>query len=101
MTFSRIILGPVVTEKAERLKTQTRHTYTLWVTKSATKIDVKSALESFYDVKVSAVRVMRTTAKRRPFGQGQLMEKRAAQKKMMVTLTKKSKPLDLTTFKNQ
>lgn len=101
MDFARVILGPVVTEKAERLKAADRHAYTLWVDKYATKIDVKSALEHFYDIDVDSLRVMRTRSKRRSFGsEGQTMVKRAAMKKMIVTLKPKSKPLDLASFKH-
>ncbi|OIO53568.1 50S ribosomal protein L23 [Candidatus Peregrinibacteria bacterium CG1_02_54_53] len=101
MSYARIILGPVVTEKAERLKAAARHAYTLWVAKSATKVDVKSALEHFYDIEVASVRVMRTRSKRRSFGAAaQTMVKRAAMKKVIVTLKSKSKPLDLATFKH-
>jgi len=101
MNYARIILGPVVTEKAERQKVQAKRTYTLWVAKDATKIDVKSALEHFYDVKVAGMRVQVTRSKSRPFGQGQMMQKRPSLKKVYVTLAPKSKALDLTTFKNQ
>lgn len=100
MDYARTILGPVVTEKAERLKAAERHTYTLWVDKAATKVDVKSALEHFYDVDVASVRVMRTMSKRRSFGAAQTMVKRSAMKKALVTLTPKSKSLDLATFKH-
>lgn len=101
MDFSRTILGAVVTEKAERQKATDRHVYTLWVSKSATKIDVKAALEHLYDIDVADLRVMRTRSKRRSFGSaGQIMVKRAAMKKMMVTLKPKSKPLDLASFKH-
>jgi len=101
MSYSRVILGPVVTEKAERQKAQERHTYTLWADKSATKIDVKSALEHLYDVEVASVRVMRTKSKQRAFGAGQTMVKRPSRKKVLVTLRLKSKALDLSTFKHQ
>ncbi|MDD4628200.1 MAG: 50S ribosomal protein L23 [Candidatus Peribacteraceae bacterium] len=101
MNFARTILGPVVTEKAERLKAQPKHTYTLFVNKNATKVDVRAAIEHFYDVKVEKVRVMKTKSKSRPFGNAQTMQKRASMKKVLVTLTKKSKALDLTTFMNQ
>ena len=101
MDFSRIILGPVVTEKAERQKAAERHAYVLWVDKTATKIDVKSALEHFYDIEVASIRVMRTRSKSRSFGtEARTMVKRAAMKKMMVTLKPKSKPLDLASFKH-
>lgn len=97
MELSSVIIGPVVTEKAERLKTQ--QTYVLRVRPEATKVDVKNALRRFYDVDVSSVSVLRTTPKRRIVGQGTVMEKRHREKRMIVRLTKKSKALDLTTFR--
>lgn len=97
MELSQVIIGPIVTEKAERLKTQ--QTYVLRVRPEATKIDVKNALRRFYDVEVASVRVLRTAPKRRIVGQGTVMEKRHRQKRMIVRLTKKSKALDLTTFR--
>ena len=100
MSYLRVILGPVVTEKAERQKAAMKRAYTLWADKAATKIDVKSALEHFYDVSVDRVRVMRTTSKRRSFGASQIMVKRPSRKKVIVTLKPKSKPLDLSTFKH-
>jgi large subunit ribosomal protein L23 len=97
MELSSVIIGPIVTEKAERLKTQ--QTYVLRVRPEATKIDVKNALRRFYDVDVASVRVLRTSPKRRIVGQGTVMEKRHRQKRMIVRLTPKSKALDLTTFR--
>ncbi len=67
MEITRIILGQVVTEKAERQKAQPRKTYTLLVSQSSTKIDVRNALEKFYDVKVDSVRVQLIRPKTRPF----------------------------------
>lgn len=99
MDLSRVIIGPVVTEKAERLKAgATTHVYTLWVSPTATKIEVRAALERFYDVQVRSVRVMHTQAKTRALGQGRVMEKRHAGKKVLVTLAPKSKALDLAAF---
>ncbi len=96
MHLSSVIIGPVVTEKAERLKLAL--TYVIRVKPEATKIDVKNALTKYYDVEVSSVRVLRTVPKTRIVGQGQVMEKRHRQKRMIVHLTKKSKPLDLANF---
>lgn len=98
MELSRVILGPVVTEKAERLKAQ--NTYTLRVAGQATKIDVKNALRKYYDVDVAVVRVLNTVPKRRLIGAGVVMEKRHRNKHMIVRLAKKSKPLDLAAFKS-
>jgi large subunit ribosomal protein L23 len=102
MELSRVIIGPVVTEKAERLKAGDKtHVYTLWVSPDCTKIEVRKALERFYDVSVSSVRAMRTQAKTRALGAGKMMEKRHAGKKVLVTLTPKSKALDLAAFQVQ
>jgi len=99
MDLTRVIIGPVVTEKSERMKTADKRVYTLRVDKQATKIDVKAALKRFYDVDAASVRVMRTTGKVRRFGRNGVMQKRHPFKKMMVTLSAKSKALDLTSFK--
>lgn len=99
MELTRVILGPVVTEKAERLKLSPEHrTYTLRIANDATKVDVKNALEKFYGVEVTSVRMLRVPAKSRPLTQHAAMEKRHSFKKMMVTLAKKSKALDLSAF---
>ena len=98
MELTRIILGPVVTEKSERQKA-TGRTHTLKVHPAATKIDLQKALKKFYDVDVASVRVMRTGSKQRVLGGGKVMTKRHPSKRMMVTLTKDSPTLDLTKFK--
>ena len=101
MDIARVILGPIVTEKAERLKSvPARHVYTMRVAPEATKVDVKKALSRYYDLKADHVRIVRVRAKTRAIGDGRVMEKRHAFKKALVTLAKKSKPLDLSTFKH-
>ncbi len=99
MDLTRVIIGPVVTEKAERLKAEARHTYTLHVADAATKIDVKNALRRFYDLDVESVRMIRVRSKERPMGRGITMEKRHSFKKALVTTKLKSKALDLASFK--
>jgi len=100
MDSSRVILGPIVTEKAERLKTSgERHVYTMRIAPDATKIDVKNTLRELYDAQVESVRVIKTRAKTRMLGNGKLMEKRHAGKKVLVTLAPKSKALDLSAFR--
>ena len=96
MHTSSVIMGPVVTEKAERNKVQ--HTYTLRVQPSTTKVQLKEVLKRYYDVEVASVRVMRTVPKTRLVGQGKAMEKRHRTKRMIVRLTKKSRALDLSNF---
>ena len=97
MDLASLIIGPVVTEKAERLKAEQK-TYTILVAPRATKISVKNALELFYNVSVQSVRIVHTHAKHRTIGAGAMMEKRHAAKKALVTLEKDSKPLDLAAF---
>src|SRR3989344_2958730 len=99
MELSRVILGSLFTEKSERLKaTGARHTYTLRVAHSATKIEIKQALKKFYDLEVSSVRVLWIRPKTRTLGKG-TMEKRHRTKKALVTAVAKSKALDLASFK--
>ena len=97
MDLTRVIIGPVLTEKSERLKPSRVHM--LRVAPDATKIDVKAALRKFYDVDVSSVRVQRVVAKRRAIGAGKTMTKRHPWKKVIITLSEKSKALDLADFK--
>lgn len=97
MELSQVILGPVVTEKAERMKSQRKHV--IRIAPKATKIDVKNALKRFYDVDADSVRVMNTTPKTRSYGRGMSMEKRHRSKRAIVTLAEKSKSLDISTFK--
>lgn len=99
MELSRVILGPVVTEKAERLKSADRHMYTLRVAPKATKIEVRKALEQYFDVQVLSIRALTVRPKTREVSPYQSMEKRHASRKVMVTLLKDSKPLDLSAFK--
>ncbi len=98
MDLSRVIVGPVETEKSERMKASDR-TYTIKVAPNATKIDVKSALKKYYDIDATSVRVMRTTSKTRTVGRGKVITKRKLYKKAMVTISQKSKPLDVANFK--
>lgn len=99
MDLTSIILGPIVTEKSERLKAGERHVYTLRIAPSATKIDVKNALKKFYDLDVTSVRIMRVGAKTRMLSKGVAMEKRKAYKKALVTAARKSKSLDLASLR--
>lgn len=100
MDLMRVIVGPVVTEKAERLKaTPGKHVLTVHVAPTATKIDVKRAVEFLYDVKVDSVRVIKIQPKTRVLSAHSTMEKRHAGKKALVTLSADSKPIDLANVK--
>jgi ribosomal protein L23 len=96
MDLSRVILGPAVTEKAERMKVATPRVYTLRIASGATKIDVKHALRALYGVDVASVRIVRAGRKVRLVGAKLSIQKRDPLKKAFVELTADSKPLDLT-----
>jgi large subunit ribosomal protein L23 len=96
MDLSRVIIGPVVTEKAERQKVaETGHVYALKVAPKSTKVDIRNAVERLYGVQVSKVRIVKIQPKTRVFSAHASMEKRHAGKKALVTLKKGSKALDL------
>ncbi len=97
MELSRVIVGPVTTEKSERLKAG--RTYTVRVAPEATRIEVQKALESFYDVEVSSVRILHVREKTRMLNAHRSLTKRHTQKRALVTLAPKSKVLDLSQFK--
>ena len=99
MDLSHVILGPVTTEKAERLKAGGR-IHMMRVAGQATKIEVTQALERFYDVEVASVRVQNVGGKSRDLRPGVAMEKRHPYKKAIVTLTTDSRQLDLSSFRN-
>lgn len=92
MDPSLIILGTVVTEKAERLKGG--GTYTLRVAQGATKVEVRQTLEKLHGVDVARVRILPVRPKRRLLGSGRVMEKRHRWRKALVTLREGSKALD-------
>ena len=96
MDLTRVIVGPVVTEKAERQKME--RTFTLKVAPSATKVDIQKALKRHYDVDASSVRIQRVGSKVRMVGV-QAMVKRKPYKRALVTLSKDSKTFDLAQFK--
>lgn len=98
MELSRVIIGPLTTEKTEMQKVM--RVYTVRVDKAATKVDIKKAIETFYDVEVASVRIQRTGTKKRAVGAGRFIIKRHPMKKAFITLGAKSKALDLTKFKS-
>lgn len=97
MDLSRVILGPVVTEKAEHQRA-TAKTYWLRVSPRATKVDVKAALKRVYDVDADSVQIMRVRGKIRAISRTRTMQKRHPYKRAIVRLAPKSKALDLTSF---
>ena len=59
-----VIIRPVITEKATRLKDEAR-TVVFEVHPKANKIQIKQAVEEIFKVKVEAVRVVKVKGKRR------------------------------------
>ncbi|MBE0478074.1 50S ribosomal protein L23 [Candidatus Aerophobetes bacterium] len=78
-----IIISPVVTEKATDL--QKEHVYIFKVPPEANKIDVKNAVEDFFNVKVEKVRTFHVRSKRRKW-RGRVVGKTSQWKKAIVKL---------------
>lgn len=79
----QIIRKPIVTEKAEEQK-PTQNKVTLEVLKSASKPEIKSAIEQFFNVGVEAVHTMMYRGKVKRVGR--FTGKRRNWKKAIVTL---------------
>jgi large subunit ribosomal protein L23 len=63
-----IIRAPLVSEKTARLQEKSNQ-YVFEVAQTATKADVKSAVESLFNVKVEAVNVLNVKGKSKTFRQ--------------------------------
>ncbi len=87
-----VILGPVITEKATAASEHNKVTFR--VAKTATKPDIKEAVEKLFDVKVEAVNTILTKGKRKVF-KGRLGQ-RSDKKKAIVTLAE-GHSIDVTT----
>lgn len=79
-----VILEPVYSEKATVLNEQSK--YTFKVAKSATKLDVKNAIEKIFEVKVLDVNIINTKGKVKVF-KG-VKGNRSGYKKAIVSLEK-------------
>ncbi len=86
------ILGPVITEKATRISEYNQVAFR--VPLSATKPEIKAAVEGLFSVKVRAVNTLRVRGKTKRF-RGQLGQ-RSDWKKAMVTLAE-GQSIDVTT----
>ncbi|MEO0081982.1 MAG: 50S ribosomal protein L23 [candidate division WOR-3 bacterium] len=78
-----IVLGAVVTEKAERLKAN-QNQYTFRVAAKANKIEIRRAVEQLFKVHVEDVRVMNMLGKQRRMGM--FVGRRPNWKKAVVTV---------------
>lgn len=93
MSVYSILKKPVITEKSQRL--ELRGVYTLVVDDRATKVDVRSAIEKLYGVKVEKVNMIRTRAKFRVNGKHGVAIKRRESSKALVTLAGNARINDL------
>lgn len=84
-----IIIEPVMSEKSTDGIALKR--YTFKVAKTATKTDVKRAVETVFGVKVSKVNTINVSGKKKRRGRSEGMT--ASYKKAIVILTEDSKPI--------
>lgn len=79
----QIVKRPLLTEKSDRLR-ETNNQYCFEVAVWANKLEVKAAIESLFEVKVSSVRIQNRIGKAKRMGR--FAGKRADWKKAIVTL---------------
>ena len=80
----RVLIHPVVTEKSTYL--QSEGAYIFEVFPSATKVEIKKAVQALYKVKVVGVRIVNLKGKQVRFGR--MEGERKNRKKAIVTLQK-------------
>ena len=83
MEADRVILEPLTTEKAERLR-ETRNVVAFRVSPKANKIQIRRAVESLFEVEVKDVRTSNFTGKNKRWGR--FVGRRPNWKKAYVTL---------------
>lgn len=81
---TRVIITPLVTEKAARLGAL--QTYVFQVARSATRVEIAKAFKDLYGVQPTRVNVVNMRAE--PVHFGRIFGKRTAWKKAMVTVPK-------------
>jgi len=86
-----VIITPVITEKSMDDAAELRK-YTFKVATTATKTDIKDAVEAAFGVEVEKVNVMNFDGKVKR--QGRFVGKTPAYKKAIVTLTESSKTIE-------
>jgi len=85
----RVIKRPVVTEKSNRLNEKLNQVV-FEVDWSASKSEIKLAVEKIFNVKVDKVRTVRIAAKRKRYGR-RMVQRQSAWKKAFVSLQEGSK----------
>ncbi len=85
-TIYEVLRRPLVTEKSNYQSSKLNQ-YAFLVDNDATKIQIKDAIETLYDVKVTSVNIINTAAKRgRRARSRRLLIRRPGYKKALVTL---------------
>lgn len=90
MTAYDVIKRPIVTEKSMGMSAEKK--YTFEVSKKATKIEIKKAVEEIFNVNVEKVTTMNMLGKYKRMGQN--IGKRADWKKAIIKLTPESKSIE-------
>ncbi|MBX2846749.1 MAG: 50S ribosomal protein L23 [Acidiferrobacterales bacterium] len=90
----QVLLSPVVTEKSTRAAEQDSHVV-FNVLPSATRNDVKAAVEQAFDVEVDSVKVLNVKGKTKRFGRA--LGKRSDRKKAYIRL-KEGSDIDFAEF---
>ena len=85
--LSRVLLGPVVSEKSSRVADKSQQ-IVFKVLPGASKLEIRNAVEKMFDVKVTAVQVANVKGKVKRFGQ--TLGRRSDWKKAYVTLAEGS-----------
>lgn len=87
MRQSEILIKPIVSEKSNRLN-EKKNTYAFRVGRKANKLEIKKAVEAFYNVKVEDVHTMVAPrkSKNRMTKSGYIQGSRPAYKKAYVTV---------------
>ncbi|MCT4592171.1 MAG: 50S ribosomal protein L23 [Candidatus Gracilibacteria bacterium] len=86
MNSHQVIQGLISTEKSVRLNEKNQ--YAFYVDPKATKIDIKRAIEEFWNAEVKQVRLVKLPKKIRLVGKGRVFTKRQKKVKAYVTFVK-------------
>lgn len=82
-----VLIRPVISEKSVGMVGEDK--YTFWVSTAANKIEIKSAVEKMFKVKVEEVRTLKVKGKEKR--QGRYVGKTPDRKKAVVTLKEGNK----------
>jgi large subunit ribosomal protein L23 len=97
MDLYSVIKQPITTEKSTMLSDKGKYVFKIdpW----ATKVEVKNAIKEMYGVEVEKVTITTIVHKTRLIGGKNIIEKRKAGKKAVVTI-KGKKAIDISKFKD-